>query len=164
MHNKRKKIPQLWIEILLLTLAPSPFKPICHVSTSELQPAAFPSLNTLKNKWVNMKLISWKIGALRLRTRTRHTPPLGEMVRPHLHGGENSPAYIIQPLQLISGRASPISHISHWAISSRLIMFRELFVSANSNGSISSCRGQNIFIFVQIEWSYEGVYFLQQQS
>lgn len=118
----------------------SPFKPICHVSTSELQPAAFPSLNTFKNKWVNMKLISWKIGAPRLCTHMRHAPPLGEMVRPHLHGGENSPAYIIHPLQLISDPAAPIHHISHLVILPHLIVIREVFVSANSNGSISSWR------------------------
>lgn len=142
----------------------SPFIPICHVSTSELQPTAFPSLNTFKNKWVNMKLISWKIGEPRLYTRTRPALPLGEMVQPHLHGGENSPAYIIYPLQLIFDPAAPIRHISHSVILPRLIMIRELFVSANSNGSISGwrvhtgaqhLRGRSVFILFQMKRSFE---------
>lgn len=96
----------------------SPFIPICHVSTSELQPTTFPSLNAFKNKWVNMKLISWKIEAPRLHTRTRPASPLGEMVRPHLHGGENNPAYIIHPLQLIFDPAAYPSHNSFSDIAS----------------------------------------------
>lgn len=35
-----------------------------------------------------------------------HAPPPGERLRPHLHGEENSPAYIIHPLQLISDPAA----------------------------------------------------------
>lgn len=88
------------------------------------------------SKYEINKLKDWSAEAL--HTHTRHAPPLGEMVRPHLHGGENSPAYIIHPLQLISDPAAPIHHISHSVILPRLTVIREVFVSANSNGSISS--------------------------
>lgn len=87
------------------------------------------------SKYEINKLKDW--GAEAVHTHTRHAPPLGEMVRPHLHGEENSPAYIIHPLQLISDLAAPIRRVSHSATLPHLIMIRELFVSANSNGSIS---------------------------
>lgn len=85
------------------------------------------------SKYEINKLKDWSAEAV--RTRARHAPPLGETLQPHLHGGENNPAYIIHPL--ISDSAAPICHISHWVILTHIIMIRELFVSANTNSSIS---------------------------
>lgn len=87
------------------------------------------------SKYEINKLKDWSAEALHTH---RRAPPLGEMVGAHLHGGENSTAYIIHPLQMISDPAVPIHRISRSVILPHLIMIRELFVSANSNGSISS--------------------------
>lgn len=109
------------------------------------------------SKYEINKLKDWSAEAL--HTHARHAPPLGEMVRPHLHGGENSPAYIIHPLQLISDPAAPAHHISS-VILPHLVVIRGLFVSAKSNGSISGwcvrtgaqrLRGQSVFVFLQMK-------------
>lgn len=94
MNNKRKRSLNFELKSCLRHWLTSPFKPVCRGSTSELQPAAFPSLNTFKNKWVNMKLISWKIGAPGLCTHTRLWEKWFDCI---CMGEKKSPAYIIPP-------------------------------------------------------------------
>lgn len=140
----------------------SPFKPICHVSTSEQQPAAFPSLNTFKNKWVNMKLISWKIGAPRLGTHTRAMHRLWEKWFDHICMWEKIAQHILSTRCnwfLILMLLSTTSLIRWYCFASSwlenclflLIVMPQL---AADVFILAEHRGQNVFIFFLMKRSW----------